>query len=149
MLQSVFSQLNNSDPFADMRRMQSAMNHIFDGARVPGQSPTLPLVNFWASQDSIAMTTKLPGLNEKEIDISVSSDAMTIRGEKKIEHEEERKFAYMSGRSYGSFYRTLPLPAGVDTDKADATFWKGGLTVSLPKAAEALAKVKPIPVKAA
>jgi len=98
---------------------------------------------------SVDVSIELPGMTEKDIDISLTSDAMTIRGEKKIEHEEERKGVYMSERSYGSFYRTVPLPAGVDADKADAKFKNGVLTVSLPKTAEAQAKVKRIPVKAA
>ena len=72
---------------------------------------------------------------------------MTIRGEKKLEHEEKRKGVYMSERSYGAFYRTIPLPPDVDTDKADATFKNGVLTVKLPKSEEAKAKVKRIPVK--
>ncbi len=56
----------------------------------------------------------------KGIDISVSGDAMTIRGEKKIEHEEQRKGIYMSERPSSTFYRTIPLPAGVDAEKAEA-----------------------------
>ena len=79
----------------------------------------------------------------------VSRDAITIRGEKKIEHEEERKGVFMSERSYGSFYRTVPLPAGVDADKADATFKNGVLTISMPNTADAQANVKRIPIKAA
>lgn len=98
---------------------------------------------------NVKVSIELPGMTQDDIDISLSSEAMTIRGEKKIEHEEERKGVYMSERSYGSFYRTVPLPAGVDADKADATFKNGVLTVVLPKTPEAMAKIKHIPVKAA
>jgi HSP20 family protein len=108
-----------------------------------------PSTDVTETDNSVDVSIELPGMTEKDIDISLSSDAMTIRGEKKVEHEEKRKGVYMSERSYGSFYRTVPLPAGVDADKADATFKNGVLTVSLPKTAEAQAKVKHIPVKAA
>ena len=108
-----------------------------------------PSTDVTETDKSVDVSIELPGMTEKDIDISLTSDAMTIRGEKKIEHEEERKGVYMSERSYGSFYRTVPLPAGVDADKADAKFKNGVLTVSLPKTAEAQAKVKRIPVKAA
>lgn len=108
-----------------------------------------PSTDVIETDKSVEVSVELPGMTEKDIDISLSGDAMTIRGEKKIEHEEERKGVYMSERSYGSFYRTVPLPAGVDTDKADAKFKNGVLTISLPKTAEAQAKVKRIPVKPA
>ena len=71
MLQTVFSPLTNNDPFADMRRIQSAMNRLFDGARALGQSATDPPVNFWAGQDGIVMTTELPGLNEQDVKLTV------------------------------------------------------------------------------
>lgn len=108
-----------------------------------------PNTDVTETERSIEVSVELPGMTEDDIDISLSSDTMTIRGEKKIEHEEERKGVYMSERSYGSFYRSVPLPAGVNTDQADATFKNGVLTVMLPKTAEAQAKVKHIPVKAA
>ena len=149
MLQTSFSPLENGDPFADMHRMQRVMNRIFDGVKAPGQSTIYPLVNFWAGQDSIVMTAEPPNLTGKDIELTVRDTMLSIRGEKKFEHEEERKGVYMSERSYGSLYRNLPLPADVDTDKADATFKNGVLTVSLPKTAEAQAKAKRIPVKAA
>ncbi|WP_112322539.1 Hsp20/alpha crystallin family protein [Oceanibium sediminis] len=108
-----------------------------------------PSTDVTETEGNVEVTVELPGMSEEDIDISLSGDAMTIRGEKKIEHEDERKGVYMSERSYGAFYRTVPLPAGLDTDKADAVFKNGVLTVTLPKTAEAQAKVKRIPVKAA
>lgn len=108
-----------------------------------------PSTDVSETDKNVEVTVELPGMSDKDIDISLSGDAMTIRGEKKIEHEEKRKGVYMSERSYGAFYRTIPLPPGVDTDKAEAKFRNGVLTVTLPKTAEAQAKVKRIPVKAA
>ncbi len=108
-----------------------------------------PSTDVIETDKSVDVSIELPGMTQDDIDISLSHDTMTIRGEKKIEHEEKRKGVYMSERSYGSFYRTVPLPAGVDADKADATFKNGVLTVKLPKTAEAQAKIKHIAVKAA
>lgn len=108
-----------------------------------------PSTDVSETDENIAIEVELPGMSENDIDISLSGDAMTIRGEKKVEHEETRKGVYMSERSYGAFYRTIPLPPGVDTDKAEAEFKRGVLTVTLPKSAEAQARIKRIPVKAA
>lgn len=147
---------DGSNPLVSLQR---DINHVFedfwhkveDGWN--GRSDVVgkfgPSTDVTETDKSVDVSIELPGMTEKDIDISLSSNAITIRGEKKIEHEEERKGVYMSERSYGSFYRTVPLPAGVDADKADATFKNGVLNVSLPKTAEAQAKVKRIPVKAA
>ncbi|MFW8593569.1 Hsp20/alpha crystallin family protein [Cribrihabitans neustonicus] len=107
-----------------------------------------PSTDVSEADDTIEVTVELPGMTEKDIDISMSGDALTIRGEKKVEHEEKRRGIYMSERSYGAFYRTIPLPPGVDTEKAEATFKNGVLTIALPKTAASEARVKRIPVKA-
>ncbi|SDZ06988.1 HSP20 family protein [Jannaschia faecimaris] len=139
--------------------LQRDINHVFEdfwgrvenglGGRNAVVGMFGPSTDVTETDKSIEVSMELPGMTEEDIDISLSSDAMTIRGEKKVEHEETRKGVYMSERSYGSFYRTVPLPAGVDPEKADAKFKNGVLTVSLPKTEEAQAKVKRIPVKAA
>lgn len=147
---------NGSNPLVTLQR---DINHVFEdfwdkvenswNAHNDAVGMFGPSTDVAETEKSVDVSIELPGMTEKDIDISLSSDAMTIRGEKNIEHEEERKGVYMSERSFGSFYRTLPLPAGVDADKADATFKNGVLTVRLPKTAEAQARVKRIPVKAA
>ncbi len=108
-----------------------------------------PSTDVAETDKSVEIEVELPGMSEEDIDISISGEAMTIHGEKKVVHEEKRKGVYMSERSYGAFYRTIPLPPGVDTDKAEASFRRGVLTVTLPKSAEAQARIKRIPVKAA
>lgn len=147
---------NGANPLVSLQR---DINHVFEDFwnRVEsgwtGRNDFVgafgPSTDVTETDKSVEVSIELPGMTQDDIDISLSSDAMTVRGEKKIEHEEERKGVYMSERSYGSFYRTVPLPAGVDADKADATFKNGVLTVSLPKTPEAQAKVKHIPVKTA
>ena len=139
--------------------LQRDINHVFEdfwqrvengwNGRMTPIGMFGPSTDVSEADDSIEVAIELPGMSEDDIDISLSGDAMTIRGEKKIEHEDKRKGVYMSERSYGAFYRTIPLPPGVDTDKAEATFKRGVLTVKLPKSAEAQAKVKRFSVKAA
>lgn len=93
------------------------------------------------------ITVELPGLEEKDIDVSVTDDVLTIKGEKKQEHEEKRKDYHLTERSFGSFFRSVALPPGVDGAKADAKFKNGVLTVTLPKTTQAQSKVKKIDIK--
>lgn len=139
--------------------LQRDINHVFEdfwhrvengwSNRINPMGMFGPSTEVSEADDAIEVSVELPGMAEDDIDISLSGDTMTIRGEKKVDHEEKRKGVYMSERSYGAFYRTIPLPPGVDADKAEAKFKRGVLTVTLPKSAEAQAKVKRIPVKAA
>ena len=95
------------------------------------------------------ITAELPGMDEKNIDVKVVNGGLTIKGEKKDEKEEKKKDYYVSERRYGSFERYFRMPEGVDTDKIEANFKKGVLTVTLPKKAEAQKPAKKIDVKAA
>lgn len=106
-----------------------------------------PSMDVSDTDNEIEVSVELPGMDEKDIDVSVTRDMLTIRGEKKAEREETKKGYYLSERSYGSFFRSIPLPGGVDTEKAKAAFKKGVLTISLPKTAEAQAETKRIEVK--
>lgn len=102
-----------------------------------------------AETDSLLeVSVELPGIDRQDVDISLTDNTLTIKGEKKSEREENKKGYHLSERSYGSFYRSIPLPSGVDTDKANAEFKNGVLTVTLPKIEEALSRVKKIEVKA-
>ena len=144
----------SNNPLAALQR---DINHVFEDfwQRVEngwnGRSNPVgvfgPSTDVSETDNGVEVTVELPGMTENDIDISLSGDAITIRGEKKVEHEEKRKGVYMSERSYGAFYRTIPLPPGVDGEKAEAKFKHGVLTVTLPKSPEAQAKVKRIPVK--
>lgn len=96
---------------------------------------------------AVEVSIELPGMEMKDIEVTVNDDILTIKGEKKIERQEEKKGYYLSERSYGAIYRSLPLPPGVDADKAEASFKNGVLTIRLPQTAEAQAKVKRIEVK--
>lgn len=107
-----------------------------------------PTADVSESDKAIEVTVELPGMDEKDIDVSVTEDILTIRGEKKSETEKKEKGYYLSERSFGSFHRSIPLPASVDTSKVDAQFKKGVLTITLPKTPEAQEKIKKISVRA-
>ena len=110
MLQTVFSPRNNGDLFADMRRMQSAMNQLFEGTRTAGQSATFPPVNFWASQDSIVMTTELPGLTEQDIELTVKDTMLQLRGTYPEPENSDDITWHRHERVDGTFLRTVELP---------------------------------------
>jgi HSP20 family protein len=107
-----------------------------------------PQVNMTEDEKSIVVSAELPGMDEKDIDISLNKDSITIKGEKKEEAEHKGKESYVVERSYGSFTRVLPLPKEVNPDKAEATFKKGVLTVTLPKVEKEKESQKRIRIKA-
>jgi len=111
--------------------------------------PAVPAVDIAEKAQAYQITAELPGLDEKEIEVTVSDDGVRIKGEKKEEKEEKKKDYYLSERRYGSFERSFRLPEGVDKDKIEASFSKGVLTIVLPKSAEAQKKETKIAVKAA
>jgi HSP20 family protein len=114
----------------------------------PSFEGNVPAVDVTENDKAYTITAELPGIEEKDVDVSVSDDMLTIKGEKRQEKEEKGKNYYVSERSYGSFQRSFRLPTGVDQDKASATFSKGVLTLVLPKTAEAQKQPKKIEIKA-
>lgn len=108
----------------------------------------VPAVDIVEHDKEYEITAELPGMDESNIDVSFSNGMLTLKGEKKEEKEEKKKDYYYSERRYGSFQRSFPVPEGVDTDKIEASFKKGVLTLTLPKSAEAQKKQKKIAVKA-
>lgn len=106
-----------------------------------------PRTDIVDTDKAVEVSVELPGLDEKDIEITVSDDVLTIRGEKTTERENSGKGYYLHERSYGSFYRAIPLPADVVADGATAEYRKGVLTVTLPKSPEAQAQGRKIEVK--
>jgi HSP20 family protein len=101
------------------------------------------------TDNAVEISIELPGMEMKDIEVSVADDMLTVKGEKRVERQEEKKGYYLSERSYGAIYRAIPLPPGVDGSKAEASFKNGVLTIRLPQTPEAQAKVRRIEVKAA
>jgi len=97
---------------------------------------------------AIEVTLELPGMDEPDLDISVNRDMLVIKGEKKVERQEEKTGTYLAERSYGTIHRVLRLPDGVDAEAAKATFAKGVLTITLPKTKDGETSVKTIAINA-
>lgn len=99
-----------------------------------------PAINVSEAKDSLVVKAELPGVDAKDIQVSISGDMLTIKGEKKQEEEEKDEQHYCCERYYGEFQRTIQLPAGIKTDEIKAKFDKGVLHITLPKVAEAQKK---------
>lgn len=140
-------------PFETFRREMDRLVEDFFGGfdllpagrRMEGFLPHVDVVD---TDKEIKVSVELPGMDEKDIEVSLTREALSIRGEKKEEKEEKGKDYYRSERSYGSFTRTVALPVQVDTGKVAASFKKGVLTVRLPKSKQAIEETKKIAVKA-
>ena len=96
-----------------------------------------PAVDITEDDKAYKMTAELPGTSEKEIEVLISGDTLTLEGEKRQEKEQKDKNLYLSERSYGAFQRTFYVPDGVDRDKISADFSKGVLSITVPKTAKA------------
>lgn len=142
------------DPFTSLRR---EMDRLFDDfvsgrgmTRWPGDGAGVDLRFDVAESDrEVKVTAELPGVDEKDVEVTLSDDLLTIRGEKKREQEKKEESYHMVERSYGSFARSLRLPFAVDQSKVDARFKNGVLTITLPKPPEAQKPAQKVQIKAA
>ena len=142
-----------------LQSLQNDINRAFDsfwrGFDLPWPSTSsawsisMPSVDVSESDKEIEVTAELPGIDEKDIDISLAEGVLTIRGEKKSEVEKKEKDYYLQERPFGSIERVVPLPDTIDLDSANATFKNGVLTVKLAKKLEAAAATKRITVRRA
>jgi HSP20 family protein len=105
-----------------------------------GGAQLAPKVDIHETDNQIEISAEMPGLERKDIDISVEDDVLTIRGEKKIEEDNKDKNVQHSERSYGVFLRALQLPSGIDPSSIQATMSNGVLKVTIPKPAKAQPK---------
>ena len=136
-------------PFDEMRRMmENFWMAPFEEFGRWGDGLT-PKVDVKEEDREIIVSAELPGMDQKDIDVTVTNDSVRISGEKKHEKEEEEKGFYRHETFCGSFDRVIDLPAEVEEDKAEAEFSKGVLTIKLPKSEEAQAKHKKIKIKSA
>ena len=106
-----------------------------------------PAVDVVETDNAYELTADLPGIDEKNIEVKLAQGGLTIKGEKQEEKEEKKKDYYVHERHIGSFERHFALPEGVDTDKIEASFKNGVLTVRLPKKSEAIKPEKKIEIK--
>jgi len=141
-------------PFREVTRLRREMDHLWDdyfGSGRRGLQPLsatfAPAVDVKESADQVVVKAEVPGMDAKDINISITGKVLTIKGEKKSEREEKEENYHLVERSYGSFSRSLKLPAAVDLDKIEAKYDKGVLTVTCPKKEEV--KPKAIEIKTA
>lgn len=124
-----------------------ALGFGFPGPGFPWNG-AMPRADVVETEDGVEVTLELPGLDEGDIEVSLTDDVLSVKGEKKVERQDSKKGFYLSERSYGAVHRSIPLPPGVDTEKAEASFRNGVLSVKLPQSEEARSKVRRIDVKA-
>jgi HSP20 family protein len=96
----------------------------------------IPSIDVCETDKAIEVSAEMPGLERKDVEISIEDDTLTIRGEKKVEEERKDKNVQLSERSYGVFYRVLQLPPGVDPSNVQATMSNGVLKLTIPKPAK-------------
>ncbi len=137
--------------FDELDRMRRELDRIFE-SRMGGllgepRAGVFPLMNITHDRDNYYIRAELPGMKAEDLDISVTGDSLSISGERKIPDEGKDVRYHRRERESGRFNRIISLPAHVDSDKVEASFVNGVLTVVLPKAEEA--KPKQISVKAA
>jgi HSP20 family protein len=144
-----------------LRALQSDLNRAFsefwralglpvpDGKQAGFELGALPPVDLRETDRDIEVIAELPGMDDKDVEVTVADGVLTIRGEKKSEHEATEKGFVRRERSFGRIERVVPLPDGVDLDSAKAAFKNGVLSVTLAKTLEAQAAVKRVEVRRA
>ena len=133
------------------RLFESLWNDGFGSSLLSGDLPRMevtPQLDVTEDEKSFSVKIDLPGMDEKNVDVTLSDRVLTIRGNKEEDKETKDKDYYRRERTCGSFRRSIEIPAAVDASKIDASFKKGVLTINLPKTKEAQDKVKHIEVKA-
>ncbi len=106
-----------------------------------------PAVNIAENENEITLTAEIPGMDKNDLDVTLTGDTLTIKGEKKAEHEEKSDNFHRIERSYGSFTRSFSLPCEVQQDKIDANYKDGVLTLKLPKSEHCRSKSVKIPLQ--
>jgi HSP20 family protein len=140
-------------PFRDVVGIRDEVDRLFDtflsrvGERSAYDTPWTPIVDIYETKDSVIIDAELPGMKQSDIEVNVSENMLTIKGEKKQEKETKEENFYRVERIYGMFSRTFTLPVGVHADKIKATYKDGVLKITLPKSEEVKPKQIPIEVK--
>lgn len=139
------------EPFREMMSLRNAMDRLFEDSFIRPwrfwpdlERGELPLDMYQTAND-VVVKAALPGVKPEEVDISITGDTLTIKGEHKEEQEIKQEDYFYKEHRYGGFSRSVTIPVQVQSDKAEATFENGVLTLTLPKAEEA--KPKQIKVK--
>src|SRR6266700_7251270 len=137
--------LTRWDPFREFSTLQDRMNRLFqqsygDREEALTTSTFAPAVDVYEDEHQVTLKIEVPGIDEKDIDVRVEGNTLSVHGERKIEKEEKEENYRRVERQYGSFTRNFTLPTTVDSEKVTATYDKGVLKIALPKKAEAKPK---------
>lgn len=123
------------DPFADLNRMQREFEKSYFGPRTR-PADFAPSVDVHEDAESLVLRAELPGVKREDIDVSVDSNILTLKGERKLEKEEQGRRYHRIERAYGTFVRQFQLPSNVDSSSIDANLADGVLTLRLGKKQE-------------
>jgi HSP20 family protein len=136
-------------PLTLLRRLSDEMDRAFGTSVGLGRemSAWWPAVEIKERGNDLVVCADLPGLTKDDVKVEFTDQGLVIRGERKREHEETKAGWHRSERSYGEFYRTIPLPEGVNADRAQAQFKDGVLEVKVPLPESAQHKAREIPIK--
>ena len=121
------------DPFTEMWRMQNEMQRLLSEFESVPTVGAFPPVNIWVGEDSAVVTAQLPGMSEKDIDLAIRADTLTIQGTREPEPAANTASWHRRERAYGSFSRVVELPFRVDSENVQARFVNGVLEVELQR----------------
>lgn len=144
------SNLIRWEPAREMMTLREAMDRLFDDAftrplSLSGNNWSIPAVDMYQTDNEVVVKAALPGIKADEVQINVTGEVLTIKGETKQENETKEKAYHIREQRWGAFERSIVLPTEVVADKAKADFENGVLTITLPKADEV--KPKTINIK--
>jgi HSP20 family protein len=154
------SRKGKAEDYHPFYSLQREMNSLFDdffrgfditprGFTAEGFGTFSPSIDVKESEKDFMIRAELPGVDEKDVEVTVTNDTVTIKGEKKEEKEDKGENYYYMERSYGSFNRVIPLTEEIESDKAEAGFKNGVLNIKIPKSQKAKAKGTKVPIKGA
>ncbi|MGC9222599.1 MAG: Hsp20/alpha crystallin family protein [Terracidiphilus sp.] len=132
------------DPFREVATLQNRINALFrdfnEGESAMTTASFIPAVDIYEDEKKVVLKLEVPGIAEKDLDVSVENNVLTVKGERKFEKEEKEENFHRIERRYGSFYRAFTLPTTVDTEGIDAKYDAGILKLELKKKPEAQPK---------
>ncbi|MGA9585397.1 MAG: Hsp20/alpha crystallin family protein [Terracidiphilus sp.] len=136
--------INRWDPFRDVVALQNRVNSLFremnEGDNPLTTASFVPAVDIYEDPKKVVLKLEVPGMEEKDLDIRVENNTLTVKGERKLEKEEKEENFHRIERRYGSFYRAFTLPSTVDTENVQASYNAGVLKLELNKKPEAQPK---------
>jgi HSP20 family protein len=143
-LEEIIMAITRWDPFREVATLQNRVNSLFrdfnEGESAMTTASFIPAVDIYEDEKKVVLKLEVPGIEEKDLDVSVENHTLTVKGERKLENEEKQENFHRIERRYGSFYRAFTLPNTVDTENVAASYNAGVLKLELKKKPEAQPK---------